>query len=102
MSGFAKVPHGLSADNVYTSITELKFALGPLKAQGVGLLTNHEGIYLGHPSLTPFFSALNDTQGSPHVAFVHPAIPYLRSADGSLIEANPSKPYPNGAWRCKR
>ncbi|KAB5575551.1 hypothetical protein GE09DRAFT_1092464 [Coniochaeta sp. 2T2.1] len=47
-----------------SAITELKYALGPLNARGMRLLTNHEGIYLGNPSLTPFFSALNDTKGA--------------------------------------
>ncbi|KAB5531275.1 hypothetical protein GE09DRAFT_1146520 [Coniochaeta sp. 2T2.1] len=78
-----------------SAIIELKHALGSLNARGVGLLTNHEGIYPGNPSLKLFFSALNDTKGGPHVVFVHPAIPYLRGSNGSLIEANPTV-YPSG------
>ncbi|OIW30329.1 hypothetical protein CONLIGDRAFT_661675 [Coniochaeta ligniaria NRRL 30616] len=73
-----------------SAITELKHALGTLNARGIGLLTNHEGVYLGNPTLTPFFSAVNGTKGGPHVCFVHPAIPLLRVSNGSLIEANPT------------
>lgn len=81
------------------SITELKHALGVLNAQGIGLLTNHEGLYLGHPTMMQFFAALNGTKGGPHVCFVHPAIPLLRGFNGTLIEANPSEYFNSVTYR---
>jgi 6-methylsalicylate decarboxylase len=56
------------------------------------LLSNHEGYYLGNRSFTPFFADLNS---SKHAIFVHPTGPCLHSANGSLIDANPT-PYPEG------
>lgn len=73
------------------SIAEANYALSSLKAVGIGLLTNHEGLYLGNPALRPFFAALNSSDmGAAHSIFVHPTNPYLR-VNGSFIEANPSE-----------
>ena len=40
------------------SIIETRHSLTKLGAVGVGLLSNHEGYYLGHPMFKPFFEAV--------------------------------------------
>lgn len=68
------------------SITEAHYAVHELGALGLGLLTNHEGLYLGNAALAPFLTALNESSAS---VFVHPSTPYLR-INGTFVEANPS------------
>lgn len=72
--------------NLGHSIIEANYARQELGAVGLGLLTNHEGLYLGNAALAPFFKALN---ASNTTIFVHPTTPYLRT-NGSLVVANPS------------
>lgn len=60
------------------SITEVNYALDELHARGIGLLTNHEGLYLGHIDLRPFFAALNSTSSRLSSIFVHPTTAFLR------------------------
>lgn len=71
---------------VNASIIEVNYAVEKLGAVGPGLLTNHEGLYLGNADLNPFFDAVNATVTS---IFVHPSDPYLRMND-SFVVANPS------------
>lgn len=84
------------------AITEAKYALEKLGATGIALYSNFEGHYLGNPSFKPFFSALNarapvatDAAAAVPIVYVHPTTPYLRLANGSLVEANPTL-YPTG------
>lgn len=74
-----------------SAVKEPKFALNALNAVGLGLLSNHEGYYLGNSTLRSFFSTMNAFNSSKVVFFVHPndACQYL--ANGDLIESNPSK-----------
>ncbi|KAK1778745.1 hypothetical protein QBC45DRAFT_327634 [Copromyces sp. CBS 386.78] len=74
------------------ALKEAQYALSSLGALGLGLLTNHEGYYLGNAALAPFFEALNNTvPGGPHVCFVHPTDPLMRVDNGSsIIVANPT------------
>jgi predicted TIM-barrel fold metal-dependent hydrolase len=75
------------------AIAEAKYALDTLGAAGIALYSNFEGHYLGDPSFTPFFAAMN-ARGNGQIIYVHPTTPYLR-VNGSLIEANPTT-YPTG------
>ncbi|KAK3400897.1 hypothetical protein B0T20DRAFT_154772 [Sordaria brevicollis] len=79
------------------ALKEAQYALSSLGALGLGLLTNHEGFYLGNAALSPFFEALNNTvPGGPHVCIVHPTDPLMRVDNGSsIIVANPTT-YPTG------
>ncbi|KAK3334323.1 hypothetical protein B0H65DRAFT_79809 [Neurospora tetraspora] len=79
------------------ALKEAQYALSSLGALGLGLLTNHEGYYLGNAALAPFFEALNNTiPGGPHVCIVHPTEPLMRVDNGSsIIVANPTT-YPTG------
>lgn len=63
--GFAAVP----LPDVEGAITELKYSLDELKLDGVGLLSNVNGNYLGKKEYREFFKELNDRNA---VVFVHP------------------------------
>lgn len=67
-AGLATLP----LPNVEASLTELERCLDELKLDGVMLLSNTAGVYLGDPQLEPLFEAL-DTRGA--YAFVHPGFP---------------------------
>lgn len=75
------------------AIKEASYALGTLNAAGIALYSNFEGHYLGLPSFTPFFTAMNE-RGSGQIIYIHPTTPYLR-VNGTLVEANPTT-YPSG------
>ncbi|KAL1583304.1 hypothetical protein WHR41_07892 [Cladosporium halotolerans] len=76
------------------AITEANYALNRLSASGLGLLSNHEGYYLGNGTFRPFFAHIN-SMPSPTPIFVHPSGPCMRSSNGSLISGNPTS-YPEG------
>lgn len=59
----------LCLPDVDASIDEARRALDELKADGVVLMTNTDGIYVGDPSLEPLMAELNDRNG---VIFLHP------------------------------
>jgi len=84
---------------VDAAITEVRYALNHLGAAGVGLLSNHEGYYLGNAQFQPFFTSLNSSTNAnaSEIIFVHPNEPCLRvpNGNGSLIIANPTV-YPDG------
>ena len=44
---------------VDAAIREARYALDHLSAVGIGLLSNHEGYYLGNAQFQPFFTFLN-------------------------------------------
>jgi predicted TIM-barrel fold metal-dependent hydrolase len=75
------------------AIVEAKYALETLGAAGIALYSNFEGHYLGDPSFTPFFAAINERKDS-QIIYVHPTTPYIR-VNGQLVEANPTI-YPTG------
>jgi predicted TIM-barrel fold metal-dependent hydrolase len=64
---FAVVP----LPDVEATLSEIKYALETLGAAGVGLMSNHEGVYLGDPSFEEVFAELNRRAA---VAFVHPTV----------------------------
>jgi len=59
----------LPLPNLEVALFELEYAMDTLKLDGVGLLSNYNGMYLGDSKLDPLFSELNRRKA---VIFVHP------------------------------
>ena len=64
----------LPLPDIKASIVELEYALDTLNLDGVVLLTNFEGIYLGDAYYDDLFYELNRRKA---VVFVHPSVPSL-------------------------
>jgi predicted TIM-barrel fold metal-dependent hydrolase len=76
----------LPLPDVPASIDELRYAFDELEADGVGLLTNHAGVYQGAARYDPLYAELDNRAA---VAFVHPTVAsggtMPRGNDGSLL-----------------
>jgi len=66
---FASVP--LPA--IDEAVAEIEYALDHLGADGIVLLTNHRGVYLGDPLLEPVYAQISARQST---IFVHPTAPF--------------------------
>lgn len=79
----------LPLPDVEAAVREAQHALDVLGADGVGLLTNHEGIYQGDARLEPLYLEL-DRRGA--ACLVHPAAPWVggRAADSPLADIQTS------------
>jgi predicted TIM-barrel fold metal-dependent hydrolase len=65
---FAAVP----LPEIDAAVTETRYALDHLGADGISLLTNHRGMYLGDERLDPIFA---EVEARKSVVFVHPTSP---------------------------
>lgn len=81
----------LPLPDIAGSLAEIEYALDTLNADGVSVLTNAHGVYLGDEMLEPVFRALNQRNAT---IFVHPTSPCIRSGD-TLRPAAPLTQYPN-------
>ena len=83
--GFATIP----MLDQQAAVSELQYAMDTLKLDGVCLLSNYKGRYLGDPWFDPFFRELNKRKT---VVFVHPTDPgddfdFRLNMPNALIEA---------------
>ena len=62
----------LPLPDVEGSLAELSYALDTLELDGVGLLSNYDGLYLGAPEFDQIFDELNRRKA---VIFIHPVSP---------------------------
>ena len=58
--------------DIDAALAELEYALDTLELEGVLLLSNYDGVYLGDPRLDPFFDELESRRA---YCFVHPDFP---------------------------
>jgi 6-methylsalicylate decarboxylase len=61
----------LPLPNVENALAEISYALDTLHADGIGLLSNTAGIYLGDPRFDPIFAELDRHAA---VVFMHPTV----------------------------
>lgn len=76
---------------VEESVREARYSLDELGAIGVGVLTNHEGMYPGDEKFDGFWQYLQGRQSEREVVFVHPTDPVIRLEDGSLVNSKPCR-----------
>jgi predicted TIM-barrel fold metal-dependent hydrolase len=81
----------LPLPDVDGSLAEIGYALDTLKADGVAVLTNVHGFYLGNAVLDPIFEALNKRNAT---IFIHPTSPCIQNGNMSQPVA-PLTQYPN-------
>ncbi|KAF8342775.1 uncharacterized protein EI90DRAFT_2903036 [Cantharellus anzutake] len=67
---------------------EADYCLDVLGGVGVMLLTNHEGLYLGNPTLKDFFNYM-DNRADKNIVSVHPHDPRIE-INGQWFSANPT------------
>jgi 6-methylsalicylate decarboxylase len=80
---FASLPSLLDTE---ASLSEIKYALDDLKADGVVIFTRYGShTYLGHPDVSPIWEELNRRKA---VVFVHPTYP------ADTTQVNPRMPLP--------
>ena len=68
------------------ALNEVGYALGALKADGVILLSNYQGAYLGDPGFDPMWTELDRRSA---VVFIHPgkpSIPTLEGVPGPIVD----------------
>ncbi|KAJ9602616.1 hypothetical protein H2200_012809 [Cladophialophora chaetospira] len=76
---------------VQESVQEVQRALGELDADGVGLMTNYYGQYLGDASFDPVFGELNARSAT---VFIHPTGPCVMAASDDGVDNQPRRASP--------
>ncbi len=81
----------LPLPDVEGSLVEMEYAFDVLDADGIAVLTNSHGVYLGNALLDPIFEALNKRGAK---VFIHPTSPCLLQSDGTARVATPLPDFP--------
>jgi predicted TIM-barrel fold metal-dependent hydrolase len=81
----------LPLPDVQGALLEIEYAFNVLNADGVAVLTNAHGVYLGDEILDPVFAALNKRNAT---IFIHPTSPCRRNGS-QILPAAPLAQYPN-------
>ena len=77
---------------VEEAVREVKYAMEELHAVGVGVMTNHHGLYPGEERFDPLWQYLQtraERGDGKEVVFVHPTDPVIRLDDGMLVNSKP-------------
>ncbi len=81
----------LPLPDIQGSLTELAYALDVLNADGIAVLTNVHGVYLGDATLAPIFAELSRRNAT---VFMHPTSPCIGNGVQTQAAA-PLAKYPN-------
>jgi predicted TIM-barrel fold metal-dependent hydrolase len=79
---------------VEEAVREVQYAIEQLGAVGVGVLTNHDGLYPGEEVLDPVWEYLHrraEEKDGREIVFIHPTDPVIRLEDGRLVNSKPCK-----------
>jgi predicted TIM-barrel fold metal-dependent hydrolase len=79
---------------VQEAMKEVRYAVEELGAVGVGVLTNHEGLYPGEErfdALWEYLQGRAEKGDGREIVFIHPTDPVIRLEDGLLINSKPCK-----------
>ncbi|WP_409180880.1 amidohydrolase family protein [Amycolatopsis sp. VS8301801F10] len=79
---FATVP----LPDVEGAVAEVDHAFGALRADGVVLLSNYDGTYLGDDRYAPLWAALDRHRAVVFVHPAHPQVPLLPGIPGPLVD----------------
>ncbi|WP_370937731.1 amidohydrolase family protein [Amycolatopsis sp. cg13] len=79
---FATVP----LPDVDGAVAEVDHAYGALQADGVVLLSNYDGVYLGDDRYTPLWEALDRQRAVVFIHPAHPLVPLLPGIPGPLVD----------------
>lgn len=79
---FATVP----LPDVEAAAAEAAYALDQIGADGVVLLTNYDGVYLGDDTYAPLWDTLNKRSAVVFIHPGHPRIPLLADVPGPLVD----------------
>ena len=82
----------LPLPDVEGSLEEMRYALDVLNADGVVILSNSHGTYLGDSCLEELAQALNERKAK---VFIHPTSPCIKQDNRVPLSAAPLPQYPN-------
>lgn len=79
---------------VEETVLEVRYALEQLGAVGIGVMTNHDGMYAGEEVFDPLWEHLQgraEKEDGGEIVFIHPTDPVIRLDDGRIVNSKPCK-----------